>query len=76
VSNLIRFPSIERKRAVDTATRLRVRIPDDDPSPLAVTVRGATAANIRRDALKFGKTPDQFLTIWLDAGFNFLERPV
>jgi hypothetical protein len=75
MSSLIAFPARGRKAEIKAASRLRVRAPADDFSPLHITIRGATAANIRRDALKFGKTPEQFLTVWLDAGFNFLERP-
>jgi len=37
----------------------------DDTSPLTIMVVGKIAAQIRRDALWFGKSPEQFAADWL-----------
>jgi hypothetical protein len=75
MNNLYHFPRQERKRSVDTATRLRIRVPHDETGPLEITIPEAVATGIRRSALWVGKHPTQFVIDWLSAGFPSSERP-
>lgn len=64
-ANLIPFPGKGKPQAA-IASRLKIDLPMyDSNQPLVITITGAAAANIRRDALRFGKRPDEYAVTWL-----------